>query len=310
MNKVIILKGLPASGKTTWAREMLDKYPNEYKRINKDNLRSMIDDNQWSKVNEKLILKVRDRLINLFMEQKVPNIIIDDTNLNPIHEEQIRKLVKNWNDFLLLRSDSSNYIPYEVEVKFFGTPVEECIERDKARPNSVGKEVILSMWSKFIVKVSPPEYNLNLPDCIICDLDGTLALLGDRNPYDASTCEEDEVNLPVFKALWSWIGYMFDGTYNNQNGKVIFVSGREDKYREQTIRWLHRECDLFDKWFELYMRPTDDHRSDEIIKEEIYHSNIENNFNVMGIYDDRPRVCRVWRYRLGLPVFQLNDVEF
>ena len=34
MKKVILLKGLPASGKSTWAKELIDKNPNAYKRVN------------------------------------------------------------------------------------------------------------------------------------------------------------------------------------------------------------------------------------------------------------------------------------
>lgn len=40
--RVIILKGLPGSGKSTWAKEQLEKYPGRYKRICKDDLRAML----------------------------------------------------------------------------------------------------------------------------------------------------------------------------------------------------------------------------------------------------------------------------
>ena len=42
MKKVIITKGLPGSGKSTWAKKLIDKNPNQYKRINKDDLTSGI----------------------------------------------------------------------------------------------------------------------------------------------------------------------------------------------------------------------------------------------------------------------------
>ena len=48
MIKVYITKGLPGSGKSTWAKETVDKYPNSYKRINKDDLRAMIDNSKQS----------------------------------------------------------------------------------------------------------------------------------------------------------------------------------------------------------------------------------------------------------------------
>lgn len=38
MIKVIMTKGLPASGKSTWAKQLIEENPNVYKRINKDDL--------------------------------------------------------------------------------------------------------------------------------------------------------------------------------------------------------------------------------------------------------------------------------
>ena len=45
------------------------------------------------------------------------------------------------------------------------------------------------------------DYDPNLPNAIICDLDGTLALLNGRNPYDASLCEDVIPNIPVVETL-------------------------------------------------------------------------------------------------------------
>lgn len=41
MPKLLVLKGLPASGKSTYAKELVNK---GWKRVNKDDLRAMIDD--------------------------------------------------------------------------------------------------------------------------------------------------------------------------------------------------------------------------------------------------------------------------
>lgn len=51
MQKVIVLKGLPASGKSTWAKNLVLK-DSTYKRINKDDLRAMLDASKFSKENE------------------------------------------------------------------------------------------------------------------------------------------------------------------------------------------------------------------------------------------------------------------
>lgn len=36
-----MLKGLPASGKSSWAKKLQNENPHRYKRVNKDELRAM-----------------------------------------------------------------------------------------------------------------------------------------------------------------------------------------------------------------------------------------------------------------------------
>ena len=59
MAKVLVLIGLPASGKSTWAHDFIERNPN-WIRINKDDLRSMLHNGVWSKGNENKVLNIRD----------------------------------------------------------------------------------------------------------------------------------------------------------------------------------------------------------------------------------------------------------
>ena len=85
MKKIIMTIGLPGSGKSTFAKEMVAK---GYKRINKDDLRSMVYNGKWSKGNENTILEIRELMLIEFMS-KGYNIIIDDTNFEKKHKEAI-----------------------------------------------------------------------------------------------------------------------------------------------------------------------------------------------------------------------------
>src|SRR5258708_7798095 len=112
MLTVTITKGLPASGKSTWAKSVIGDNPGKYKRINKDDLRRMLDNSRWSSGNENHILRVRDSLILLSLEAGY-HVIVDDTNLDPKHEQRITELVK-------LKA-------VQVVVKdFTDVPLEEC----------------------------------------------------------------------------------------------------------------------------------------------------------------------------------------
>ena len=79
MRKVTILRGLPASGKSTWAKEKVGKSNCAIKRINKDNLRAMLDSSKYSKGNESYILQLRDHILLTALDLG-KSVIVDDTN--------------------------------------------------------------------------------------------------------------------------------------------------------------------------------------------------------------------------------------
>lgn len=289
MSKIILTRGLPASGKSTWARQLIDKEPAKWKRINKDDLRSMLDAGKWSKLNETFVLKIRDELILRALLEGY-NVIVDDTNLHPKHLERMHQIA---NEKLLTGT-------VEVEVKdFTDVSLDECIKRDRKRENYVGEKVIKQMYNQFL-RPAPPkiEHNPKLYRAIICDLDGTLALLNGRDPYDATNCEQDELNHPVYDIVT---------TYKNlPEVDVLLVSGREEKYREQTKRWLEKHLIDYRK---LYMRNTGDNRKDSIIKKEIYDTHIKGKYNILFVLDDRNQVVDFWRSE-GLTCLQVGEGDF
>lgn len=133
MRTIHMLKGLPASGKTTLALEMAKE--EKLKRVSKDDLRAMLHGGKYSLETEMFVLDVRNVIAKLAIEKGF-DIVIDDTNLNPVHEEQLGFLA----DSLGARLDVINV----------NTPLDVCILRDKARPNSVGEAVIRGMYEKYI----------------------------------------------------------------------------------------------------------------------------------------------------------------
>ena len=284
-------KGLPASGKSTWAKSLIDSEPGKWKRINKDDMRAMFDNSKYSRGNENFVLGVRNVLIEEALGAGY-NVIIDDTNFHPKHEKALREI-------------ASKYPKVEFEIKDFSdVSLEECLKRDAARPNSVGKNVIMKMWSKnlkpAILNHTKPENNGKI-SAIMCDLDGTLAIIGNRSPYNASKCDQDLICYPVLRTIKALMKLEY---------QIVFISGREQKDEVPTRTFLNHSCDLNND-FELFMRATGDMRADEIIKKEIYDNNISDIYNVLCVFDDRPKVVRMWR-SIGLFVFDVGQdgVEF
>lgn len=281
MPKIIILKGLPASGKSTWAKETIKKHPNQYKRINKDDLRAMIDAGIWSKDNERQILLARNLLIGIFLAEG-KDVIVDDTNLHPKHVKEI-----------------TEFFDVDVEVKFFDVELDECIKRDKARENSVGEKVIRDMYNQFLKPPAPQLVPIdeNLPTAIICDIDGTLAKMTGRSPYDYTKVMTDIPNRDVDRLVQA---------LNNIGAVIILVSGRDGFCREDTEKWLYKYEIPYDH---LYMRPEGNKENDAIIKKRIYDENIKDKFNVLCVLDDRDRVVSMWR-SIGLTCLQVDYGNF
>jgi predicted kinase len=288
MNELVATVGLPGSGKSTWAKSQTG-----YKRVNRDDLRAMYDP-IWTPKSEILITQIRDTAIKLALTHG-HNVISDDTNLDPKVQNHLRELATAHNAGFRIQD-------------FREVPLDECIRRDAARERRVGPDVIKNMYYKWLFKkIDPPAHDPYLPNALICDLDGTLALFeGKRNPYDASKCDEtDEPNYTVLRL----INLLRQAHINS---KILFVSGRMEKYRDSTLRFLSNKCfiNVAGHNYKLWMRKDRDNRSDVIVKQEIYEEHIAGEYNVEFIVDDRPKVVRFWQ-SLGYTVFNVgNGVEF
>lgn len=281
--KIVMTKGLPGSGKTTWAMAEMAAHPSQYKRINKDDLRAMLDGGKWSKNNEKFILDARDVLVEQALKQGF-TAIVDDTNFAPNHEIVLRGLAGDLG------------LAFEIK-DFTDVPPEECIKRDLKREKSVGKDVIMDMYDHYLKpKPEPITQDVKLPDAVMFDLDGTLALFGDANPYEREFAY-DTVNYPVYDAL---------RLYQAEGYKIIVCSGRNGKFFDDTDKWLGKngiKPDLF------LMRKEGDTRKDYIVKKEMFLEHILPKYCVSVVYDDRDQVVEMWR-EMGLACFQVNYGDF
>ena len=132
---VILTRGLPGSGKSTWARHAVAAAEGRIIRVNKDDLRAMLHDSRWSEANEVVVELIRDAAIVAALDVQ-RDVIVDDTNLSPRHFEHIAKLVAG---------------RAAVGIQdFTHVPIEECIQRDKERSRSVGERVIREMFDRHL----------------------------------------------------------------------------------------------------------------------------------------------------------------
>lgn len=328
MIKCILTVGCPASGKSTWAKAEVAKDPSNWVRINNDDLRAMMNGSVWSAEYEKMITDARNYLIrDAFKRGK--NVIIDNVNANRRHFDDVCKIAKSVNADI------------QVMEKAFYEDLDVLLDRDSKREGKakVGEDVVKKWFKELGGKqhkfykprveiytehrgnlqstAEAPVWDNSLPTAVLCDLDGTLALIHGRSPYDASDCDiKDFPNIPVIETVLA---------HYKAGRKIIFCSGREDKYRPETIRFIEKYCKVAQiqntTWdrpdneeivpiqYELFMRKTDDFRKDAIIKEEIYQNEIEGKYNVLLVLDDRDQVVNFWREK-GLTCFQVAPGNF
>jgi len=288
MKKIIILKGIPASGKSTYAKKLVSENPGMYKRINRDSLRAMLDNGHFSKGNEKFIKSTRDFLIKEALIHG-KHVIVDDTNLDKSNLERIQQIATDY------RAETGHQV--KVEEKIMEIDVNEAILRDSKRENPVGREVILKMHKQLKgekrLKNEVRAQDASLPKAIICDLDGTLSLINNRSPFEGKKCEQDLPNIPIVNLVKN---------YKNLGFKILLLSGRDGTYQPETERWLEKYEVEYDA---LWMRKAKDNRKDSIIKEELFTNNIENNYYIEFVLDDRNQVVDLWRQKLQLPCLQV-----
>lgn len=133
---------------------------------------------------------------------------------------------------------------------------------------------------------------------IICDIDGTLAHMQDRSPYDWDKVGDDVVDKTIKEILRTF--------YSTSEYDIILISGRDDVCKQITERWLDKNYIFYDG---LYMRKHNDNRPDEVIKKEIYDKHIKDEYDVEFVLDDRNKVVKMWR-GLGLKCLQVAEGDF
>jgi predicted kinase len=272
--KLIYTVGLPASGKSTWAKDAVEKSQGKMKRVNKDDLRAMID-SKWNKNKERFVVNVRDQIIREALTGGF-DVVVDDTNLQQVHVDRFQALADECGADL-------------EKMSFMHVPVYTCIERDEKRAASVGRDVI---WNMHCNMRKDTEVNHSLKDCVIVDLDGTFCL------YEGNAYDRDFINDKMNMFVKEFVDYE-----QGRGSKLVIFSGRDGKHEDETKRWLDKggvKPDVF------AMRRPGDRRKDFEVKKEMFENHIDGVFNVRYVMDDRPQVVRLWK-SMGIPVLWVGD---
>lgn len=136
--EIRILRGIPGSGKSTYADILVKE---GWKRINKDDLRTMINGYSLDNSDETMIHEIQGNIIKMMMGFG-RNIVIDNTHARWKYVRDLERLITKQQQWML---ENNVRFDYTVKTVLLDVPIEICKERNKNREKPVFEEVINKM---------------------------------------------------------------------------------------------------------------------------------------------------------------------
>lgn len=312
-NKIIVNVGIAGSGKSTFSSLYVRENPRTI-IVSRDEFRKSMfgyDDktyNEYYKLQKEQI-KNNEAIVSDFCNNQIEhalrngyNVICDNTHLQ-------KKYVNEYKQF---------GVP--IELKFFEIERYDAIHRDMNRVKCVGHEVITKQYNSFCqinieewlkninefnnelydiyCSCKKVEHDFDKRDAIIFDIDGTLAIKGNRSPYDWKKVYNDEPNYNVL--------YSYEQLNKCYDYDLFVCSGRDEICRAETEKWL--SIYNINDYEKLFMRPLNNRDKDWKIKSGFW-CEIQKTHNIIYMVDDRNQVVDFAR-RLGYDVHQVNYGNF
>lgn len=146
MSKLIILSGMPASGKSTYAESLKESYV----VLSSDKIRKELLGDEKNQIANDLVFKTLYKRANDLLRNKF-NVVIDSTAINKFERKRMLE----------------NFKEQEVEkvCVFIETDFEECVKRDKQRDRVVGEDVL----KLYFERVEKPTLEEGFDEVIIID---------------------------------------------------------------------------------------------------------------------------------------------
>lgn len=305
MTELVVTRGIPASGKTTWARAWVAADETNRTRVNRDDLRQTLygrDAPLPHGLEEALTAAQHAAVRALLVAGR--SVVVDDMHLNA-------RYVRPW-------MQMADDLGARFWVKEIDCGLAQALRWDEERGDAGGRRVGETFIREAYMRLrssgpldltrpgpDPDRYrywpDLSLPPAWMFDIDGTLAIMDGRGPYEWERVGEDRPNPPVVEALRA---------HRATGDIIVLMSGRDSVCRPQTLAWLAEHLGSFGPVpIDLVMRPEGDSRKDAVVKVELFREHVAPNYNVRGVYDDRDQVVEAWR-SIGLPCFQVAPGAF
>lgn len=276
MPKLIMLVGPPGSGKSTKALEFTN--PNGLNEF---------DNRVFDYINQDTQGKDHLKLFTDFIAMGT-DILIDRMNFNKIQRDRY-----------LVPAKAAGYSTEIIVLhENYETCLQRCVNRIGNHPTIATEQDAKSALNTFFSKYERVQddeadvvtrmWSEGAKDTAIwVDVDNTLSDATHREHF----LQNGKKNWKGFfdamgdDPINQWCLDLISGMINNY--QVLICSARPDNYRPQTIKWLDKNNVPFNK---LIMRPRNDSRRDDIVKEIMYEFEVKTKYNLLFSVDDRKQV--------------------
>lgn len=298
---LLILRGIPGCGKSTFAHQWL-KEGERRARVNRDDIRMQFFGKETG-VDENMVTEIEHSQVDRLLKAGY-SVVVDDTNIRHAYIKAFVKIAAKYGtpvavkefDVDLKTAVARNAVRASQGGRNVPTPVIERMYKSMKSSGQFTRQHIEEAWGQSEI-ADPYIRPVGKKKAYLFDIDGTLAEMHDRGPFEWDKVGNDKPRWQVIETAkaHSLAGY-----------SIIVMSGRDSVCRKQTIEWLLRfgvPC------FELHMRPEGDMRKDNIVKQELFDQHVRFNYDVVAVYDDRDQVVQMWR-AMGVNCFQVQPGNF
>ena len=175
--------------------------------------------------------------------------------------------------------------------------IDDSFELSSFYRDSIQTKRYDNLYKDIKLSDKPIEPNKSNPECIIFDIDGTLALIkcGGRSPFNTLRVNEDLLNDNIYKLL----------SVLSKSYPIIICTGRSEESYTLTVKWLK---DYNINYQAIYFRPCKNRDPDYLIKELMWRK-INETYTIVTVFDDRNQVVNHGR-KLGLTICQVAEGDF
>jgi len=129
LNRLVILVGIPGSGKTTLAQKLIGR---GYECLNADSIRKELYGSEAEQGEPQKVFTIFFERLEEVLKRNA-DVVIDNTNLNFKHRKPI-----------LERAAKAGY--KDIQLWLLDVPLDVCLERNKARERTVSEDIVANMF--------------------------------------------------------------------------------------------------------------------------------------------------------------------